>query len=111
MAWIGDGHGWIETATTNLSDPNGQLAFRYVKCLGHLRCGNLSCPHIECTGEYNEKYWEGSTLEVLIPSPLTQLPWKYILVCHLCKVTSDPIVLEIVFIQDVLCNVEGSADV
>ena len=56
-----DGHAWMETATTNLSDPDGQLSFRYVKCLGHLNCDNKSYPHIECIGEYNQKYWEGST--------------------------------------------------
>ena len=42
-----DGHAWTEIATTNISDPDGQLSFRYVKCLGHLRCENLSCPHLE----------------------------------------------------------------
>ena len=51
-----DGHAWTETATTNISDPNGQLSFRYVKCLGHLRCPNNSCPHLERCGEINEKY-------------------------------------------------------
>ena len=39
-----DGHAWTETTTTNISDPDGQLSFKYVKCLGHLRCENLSCP-------------------------------------------------------------------
>ena len=51
-----DGHAWTETATTNISDLNGQLSFRYVKCLGHLRCVNNSCPHLERCGEINEKY-------------------------------------------------------
>ena len=51
-----DGHAWTETATTNISDPNGQLSFRYMKCLGHLRCPNDSCPHMERCGEINEKY-------------------------------------------------------
>ena len=63
-----DDHAWTETATTNISDPNGQLSFRYVKCLRHLRCQNNYCPHLERCDEYNEKYWEGSTLEVFIPS-------------------------------------------
>ena len=40
-----DGHAWTETATTNITDPDGQLSFRYVKCLGHLRCQNILCPH------------------------------------------------------------------
>ena len=30
-----DGHAWTETAT-NISDLNGHLSFRYVKCLGRL---------------------------------------------------------------------------
>ena len=51
-----DGHAWTEMATTNLSDPYGQLSFRYVKCLGHLCCDNKSCPHVERTSDYNEKY-------------------------------------------------------
>ena len=51
-----DRHAWTETATMNITDPDGQLSFRYVKCLGHLRCQNMSCPHLEQCGEYNEKY-------------------------------------------------------
>ena len=73
-----DGHAWTETATTNISDPNGQLSFRYVKCLGHLRCVNDSCPHLERCGEINKKYWEGSTPEVLIPGRATDAPRRCI---------------------------------
>ena len=51
-----DGHAWTETATTNITDPDGQLSFRYVKCLEHLRCQNISCPQLERCGDYNEKY-------------------------------------------------------
>ena len=51
-----DGHAWTETTTTNITDPDGQLIFRYVKCFGHLRCDNIGCPHLERCGEYNEKY-------------------------------------------------------
>ena len=51
-----DGHAWTETTTTNISDPDEELSFRYVKCLGHLRCENLSCPHLERCGEYNKMY-------------------------------------------------------
>ena len=35
-----DGHVWTETATTNISDPSGKLSFKYIKCMGHLRCMN-----------------------------------------------------------------------
>ena len=84
-----DGHAWTETATTNISDPDGQLSFRYVKCLGHLRCENLSCPHLERCGEYNEMYWEGSTPEVLIPGPTTVIPPRCIVLCRICKSTSS----------------------
>ena len=38
-----DGHVWTETATTNISNPSGTLSFKYVKCLGHLRCDNIDC--------------------------------------------------------------------
>ena len=51
-----DGHSWTEKATTNITNPDGQLSFRYVKCLGHLRCQNISCPYLERCGEYNKKY-------------------------------------------------------
>ena len=82
-----DGHAWIESATTNISDPDGQLSFRYVKCLGHLRCENLSCPHLERCGEYNEMYWEGSTPEVLVPGPTTLIPPRCTVLCRICKST------------------------
>ena len=36
-----DGHAWTEMATTNITDPDGELSFRYVKCLGHLCCQNI----------------------------------------------------------------------
>ena len=80
-----DGHAWIETATTNITDPDGQLSFRYVKCLGHLRCNNIGCPHLERCGEYNEKYWEGSTPDLLIPGPVTEVPQKCTILCRICK--------------------------
>ena len=71
-----DGHAWTETATTNICDSDGQLSFCFVKCFGHLWCNNESCPHLERCGEYNEKYWEGSTPEVLILGPTIEYPWK-----------------------------------
>ena len=82
-----DGHAWTETATTNISDPDGQLSFRYVKCLGHLRCENLSCPHLEWCGEYNEMYWEGSTPEVLVLGSTTMIPPRCTILCRICKST------------------------
>ena len=82
-----DGHAWMETTTINISDPDGQLSFRYIKCLGHLRCENMSSPHLEWCGEYNEMYWEGSTPEVLIPGPTTLIPPKYTILCRICKST------------------------
>ena len=69
----------------NISDPNGQPSFRYIKCFGHLRCGNISCPHLEHCGEYNKKYREGSTHEVLIPGPIIEVPRKYTILCRICK--------------------------
>ena len=83
-----DGHAWTETATTNISDPNGQLSFRYVKCLGHLRCPNDFCPYLERCSEYNEKYWEGSTPEVLILGQAIDTPRRCTLLCRICKSTS-----------------------
>ena len=82
-----DGHAWTETATTNITDPDGQLSFRYVKCLGHLRCQNISCPHLERCGDYNEKYSEGSSPDVLIPGPITEVPRKCSVLCRICKST------------------------
>ena len=79
-----DGYASTETATTNIIDPNGQLSFHYVKCFGHLRCPKNSCPHLEQCGEINEKYWEGSTPEVLIPGQATYTLQKCTLLCRIC---------------------------
>ena len=68
-----DGHAWTEMATTNIIDLDGQLSFRYVKCLGHLCCQNISCPHLERCGDYNKKYWKGSSLDVLIPGLISEV--------------------------------------
>jgi hypothetical protein len=51
-----DGHAWTETQTTNLSDPRSQLTFRYVKCMGHLRCMSSDCPHKSRTKAPNDLY-------------------------------------------------------
>ena len=80
-----DGHAWTETATMNITDPNGQLSFRYVKCLGHLRCLNILCFHLERCGEYNEKYWKGSSPDVLIPSLISEVSRKCTVLCWICK--------------------------
>ena len=80
-----DGHAWKETTTTNITDPDGQLSFRYVKCLGHLRCDNIDCPHLQRCGEYNKKYWKGSTLDLLILGPVTKVPQKCSILCKICK--------------------------
>ena len=88
-----DGHSWTETATTNITDPDGQLSFRYVKCLGHLRCDNIGCSNFERCGEYNEKYWEGSTPDLLILGPITEVPRKCTILCRIC--TSTPSCLKL----------------
>ena len=74
-----DGHAWTKTTTTttNITDHNGQLSFRYVKCLEHLRCEKIACPHFKHCRNYNKKYEEGSTCEVLISCPITEVLWKY----------------------------------
>ena len=82
-----DGHVWTETATTNITDPDGQLSFRYVKCLGHLHCQNISCPHLERCGDYNEKYGEGSSPDVLILGPILEVPRKCSVLYRICKST------------------------
>ena len=82
-----DRHAWTETAATNITDPDGQLSFRYVKCLGHLCCQNILCPHLERCGDYNEKYWEGSSPDVLIPGSITEVPRKCSVLCRICKST------------------------
>jgi hypothetical protein len=51
-----DGHAWTETQTTNLSDHRGELSFKFVKCLGHLRCLNPNCLHLKRTNDYNDLY-------------------------------------------------------
>jgi hypothetical protein len=83
-----DGHVWTKTWTTNLSTPRSELTFKYVKCLGHLRCLNMECSHLVRDKEYNELYWEGSCSEILIPSPDPSIPSKYTLICRYCKTLS-----------------------
>ena len=84
-----DGHAWTETTTTttNISDLDGQLSFRYVKCFGHLCCEIMSCLHLERCGEYNKMYWEESTLEVLVIGSTTLIPPKCTVLCRICKST------------------------
>ena len=90
-----DGYAWTETATTNIIDPDGQLSFRYMKCLGHLRCQNILCPHLEQCGDYNEKYWEGSSSDVLIPGPFCEVSRKSSVLGRICK--STPTCLKLCF--------------
>jgi hypothetical protein len=78
-------HAWTETQTTNLSDPQSQLTFRYVKCLGHLRCMKADCPHISRTKEFNDIYWERTSPEVLLPGTDHITPAKCTVVCRFCK--------------------------
>ena len=82
-----DDHAWTETATTNIMDPDGQLSFWCVKCLDHLWCGNICCPHLEHCWEYNKKFWEDFTLEVLIPGPIMEIPQKCTILYRICKST------------------------
>ena len=42
---------------------------------------------MERCGKYNEKYWEGSTPDLLIPGPVTEVPWKCTILCRICKST------------------------
>ena len=88
MDWKQDGHVWMETAIANIFDPSGVLTFKYVKCMGHLRCTN---PDFRCIGEsnnYNELFWSRSSLDILIPGPNPEVTKKCKLVCRFCKVIS-----------------------
>ena len=88
-----DGHAWTETATTNIVDPSRLLSFKYVKCMGHLRCSNPDCRHIKEMGDYNEMYWSGSSPDVLTPGPSSKPSPKCKLVCKHCRRTPSCLVL------------------
>ena len=88
-----DGHAWTETATTNIVDPSRLLSFKYVKCMGHLRCYNPKCRHISEVRKYNDLYWAGSSPEVLTPGKSTRPSQRCKLVCKLCKTTPLCLVL------------------
>ena len=64
-----DGHYWVETTTSNLSDDGVGLQFKYVICLGHLRCIIEACPQLCRDGHMtpNELYWERSSPEIFVP--------------------------------------------
>ena len=80
-------HVWTETATSNILDPSGKLSFKYVNCMGHLRCNNPECRRLKERKDYNELYWFGLSAEVMIPDTRI-LPLKRCnLVCKFCKVT------------------------
>ena len=51
-----DGHTWTETKTTNISNPSGKLLFKYVRCMGHLRCTNPDCRCLIETKAHTEIY-------------------------------------------------------
>jgi hypothetical protein len=76
-----DGHAWTKTQTTNISCSKSDLLFKYVKCMGHLRCMNEECSHFLRSGEHNDLYWDGSFSEVLVPRPEPPVPSKCTLVC------------------------------
>ena len=78
-----DGHVWMETATTNISDPSGTLSFKYVKCMGHLRCDNIDC--LMENGSVNELYWSGSSPDVIPPGHGPILSKKFKIICKFCK--------------------------
>jgi hypothetical protein len=80
-----DGHAWTEMQTTNLSGSKSDLSFKYVKCMGHLRCMNEECAHFLRSGKYNDLYWDGSSSEVLVPGPDPSVPSKCTLVCRYYK--------------------------
>ena len=84
-----DGHCWTETTTLNLSDDGAGLQFKYVKCLGHLRCMNEACPQLYRDGPMtpNELYWKGSSAEIFELGIDNSQIRKYFLVCRLCKKT------------------------
>jgi hypothetical protein len=77
----------METQTTNPSDHRGELSFKFVKCLGHLRCLNPNFPHLKKTNDYNDLYLEGSIPHVLTPGLNPPSPSKCSVVCRLCKST------------------------
>ena len=88
-----NGHAWTKTATTNIVDPNRLLSFKYVKCMGHLRCSNSNYRHIKEIGDYNEMYWVGLSHDVLTPGPLSKPSPKCKLVCKHYRRTPSCLVL------------------
>ena len=58
-----NGHVWIKTQTTNITNDVG-LAFCSSTCVGHLQCQNLSCDYIQrahCPYKVNDTKFEGFT--------------------------------------------------
>ena len=93
MDWRFDCHTWTETTTTNIVDPSRLLSFKYVKCMGHLRCNNLDCRHLSEMRDYNEMYWAGSSPNILTPRHSSKPSPKCKLVCKHCKSTPSCLVL------------------
>lgn len=48
-----DGHMWMLTKTMNIRNID-VIKFQYAQCVGHLRCGHSSCPHVHEHGCPNE---------------------------------------------------------
>ena len=88
-----DGHVWTETAMTNISDPSGTLSFKYVKCLGHLRCNNIDCRYLMENGLVNELYWSGSSPDVIPPGQSLMLSKNFKIVCKFCKLAPSCIAI------------------
>ena len=88
-----DRHVWTETTTLNILDPSGKLSFKYVKCMGHLRCNNPECRQLKECKDYNELYWSRSSAEVMTPNTCTLSIKRCNLVCKFCKVTPSYLAL------------------
>ena len=79
--------GWRRPPPTSESDPSGILTFKYVKCMGYLRCTNPDCCCIGVSNKYNELLWSRSSPDILIPRPKLKVTMKCKLVCRFCKIT------------------------
>ena len=51
-----DEYVWTEIVTTNISDPNRFLFFKYVNCMEYLRYNNIDCWGVIELKGYNELY-------------------------------------------------------
>jgi hypothetical protein len=74
-------------ASKELATDRLDLSFKYVKCLGYLRCMNKDCPYLLKSNDYNDLYWDGNIHDVLILVSNPPIPSKCTLVCRYCKIT------------------------